>query len=92
MDQAAAAFHALTSGRRTEVIVGPAGTGKTFTVAAIARAWQQNLGEVIGVANSQAATDVLIRAGITDSLNSTRFLAKIKAGSVQPGPAHARDH
>jgi conjugative relaxase-like TrwC/TraI family protein len=83
MDQAAAAFHALTSGRRTEVIVGPAGTGKTFTVAAIARAWQQNLGEVIGVANSQAATDVLIKAGITNSLNSTRFLAKIKTGSVR---------
>jgi hypothetical protein len=86
MDQAAAAFHALTSGRRTEVIVGPAGTGKTFTVAAIARAWQQNLGEVVGVANSQAATDVLIKAGITNSLNSTRFLAKIRVGSVRLDP------
>jgi TrwC relaxase/AAA domain len=86
MDQAAAAFHALTSSRRTEVIVGPAGTGKTFTVAAIARAWQQNIGKVIGVANSQAATDVLIKAGVTDSLNSTRFLAKIQAGSVRLDP------
>ncbi len=86
MDQAAAAFHVLTSGRRTEVIVGPAGTGKTFTVAAIARAWQQNIGTVIGVANSQAATDVLIKAGVTDSLNSTRFLAKIKTGSVRLDP------
>jgi hypothetical protein len=86
MDQAAAAFYALTSGRRTEVIVGPAGTGKTFTVAALAHAWQQNIGEVVGVANSQAATDVLIKAGITNSLNSTRFLAKMRAGSVRLDP------
>ena len=34
MDQAAAAFHVLTSDRRVEVIVGPAGAGKTRVLAA----------------------------------------------------------
>jgi hypothetical protein len=37
MDQAAAAFHVLTSGRRVEVIVGPAGSGKTRVLARSAR-------------------------------------------------------
>jgi ABC-type transport system involved in cytochrome bd biosynthesis fused ATPase/permease subunit len=37
MDQAAAAFHVLTSGRRVEVIVGPAGSGKTRVLAQIGR-------------------------------------------------------
>ena len=33
VDQATAAFLALTSPRRAELIVGPAGTGKTYTAA-----------------------------------------------------------
>jgi hypothetical protein len=91
MDQAAAALCALTSGRRAEVIVGPAGTGKTFMVAAVARAWQQSLGEVVGVANSQAATDVLIKAGITNSLNSTRVPGQDQDRVGSAGPADAGD-
>src|SRR5262249_10262263 len=39
LDQAAAAWHALTSARTVEVVTGPAGTGKTTVLAAIARAW-----------------------------------------------------
>src|SRR6266516_2357572 len=41
MDQAAAAFHVLTSDRRVEVIVGPAGAGKTRVLAEIGRALAQ---------------------------------------------------
>jgi len=37
LDQAAAAWHALTSARTVEVITGPAGTGKTRVLAAITR-------------------------------------------------------
>jgi hypothetical protein len=40
VDQATAAFLALTSPRRAELIVGPAGTGKTYTAARIAEAWR----------------------------------------------------
>jgi TrwC relaxase len=38
MDQAAAAWYVLTSPRRAEVMVGPAGTGKTRTAIEMARA------------------------------------------------------
>ncbi len=87
MDQAAAAFHALTSGHRTEVIVGPAGTGKTFTIAAAARAWQTWGGRVIGLTRSQAARNVLAAAGITgsrpaESYNSSLFFLKVANGKI----------
>ena len=54
LDQAAAAWHVLTSARTVEVITGPAGTGKTRVLAAIARAWD---GPVFGTATSQNATN-----------------------------------
>jgi AAA domain len=57
MDQAAAAFHVLTSGRRVEVIVGPAGSGKTRVLAQIGKAWSR--GRVVGITPSQSSRDVL---------------------------------
>ena len=39
VDQAAAVRGVLTSGARVESLVGPAGTGKSFVVGAIARGW-----------------------------------------------------
>ncbi|MGH8879288.1 MAG: MobF family relaxase, partial [Stackebrandtia sp.] len=39
-DQAAAVTGVLTSGARIEALVGPAGTGKSFVIGALARAWQ----------------------------------------------------
>src|SRR5690349_13724962 len=56
LDQAAAAWHALTSARTVEVITGPAGTGKTTVLAAIARAWD---GPVFGTATSQDRKSVV---------------------------------
>ena len=41
LDQAAAAFLAVTSDRRAEILVGPAGSGKTRTAAQVARMWRQ---------------------------------------------------
>ena len=40
-DRAAAAFWILTPARSAEVLAGPAGFGKTTTVAEMARLWRQ---------------------------------------------------
>jgi len=87
MDQAAMIYEGLTSGRRVSVGVGPAGSGKTYTVAAGARAWQASGRRVVGLTCSQAARNVLVQAGITTSYNSTKFLHGIKNGrlAVTPG-------
>jgi len=80
-------YEALTSPRVLSVGVGPAGSGKTTTAAAGARAWEASGGHVIGITCSQAARNVLARAGITDSWNSARFLQHLEAGkiTVEPG-------
>ena len=82
LDQAAAAWHALTSARTVEVITGPAGTGKTRVLAAIARAWD---GPVVGTATSQNATNGLRAAGIQVTANTTRLLADLQRGRIPPG-------
>ncbi|MGD9986344.1 MobF family relaxase [Pseudonocardia sp.] len=80
-DQAAAVRGVLTSGARIESLVGPAGTGKSFVVGAIARGWTTApqldgtpAGRVFGLATSQVATDVLTGEGLT-ARNVARWLA-----------------
>ena len=86
MDQAAMIYEALTSTRRVSVGVGPAGSGKTHTVAAGAKAWEANGGKVIGLTCAQAARDVLCAAGITNCYNTSRFLLRIDQGQpIRPG-------
>ena len=78
-DQAAAAFWVLTSERRAEVLAGPAGSGKTRTVAELARIWREaGLGEVIGLTTSQTAANILTAAGITRAYNTARFLGHLE--------------
>jgi hypothetical protein len=78
LDQAAAAFAIVTSDRRTEILVGPAGAGKTRTAAVIARMWQQaGIGEVHGLAVSQAARNVLHEAGVPAASNIAEFLGHV---------------
>jgi hypothetical protein len=85
LDQAAAAFLALTSSRRAELIVGPAGTGKTYTAARIARAWRAaGLGQVLGLATTSAGRNVLLEAGIPVADNTAQFLGHL------PGRREAR--
>jgi hypothetical protein len=79
LDQAAAVYHVLTSGRAVEVIVGPAGTGKTRSLAEAARAWlRAGMGPVFGTATSQNATNGLRQAGVRVSANTTWLLDGIK--------------
>jgi conjugative relaxase-like TrwC/TraI family protein len=78
LDQATAAFRALTSARRTELIVGPAGTGKTYTAVRIGQAWRDaGMGKVIGVATTSAARNVLQNAGIPLAENTAQFLGHL---------------
>ncbi|GEL23389.1 hypothetical protein PSU4_23430 [Pseudonocardia sulfidoxydans NBRC 16205] len=72
VDQAAAVRGILTSGARVETLVGPAGTGKSFVVGALAKAWADPAHaqdgverRVFGLATSQIATEVLVAEGLT---------------------------
>jgi hypothetical protein len=86
MDQAAMIYEGLTSSRRVSVGVGPAGSGKTHAVAAGARAWEADGGEVIGLTCAQSARDVLAAAGIRNSYNTTKFLMRVERGMpLKPG-------
>ncbi len=79
-DQAAAVRGILTSGAAVETLVGPAGTGKSFVVGALAKAWQDpelwdgQQRHVVGLATSQIATEVLAAEGL-DARNVARWLA-----------------
>jgi hypothetical protein len=78
LDQGAALYCALTSERTVEVIVGPAGSGKTRVLAQAARAWSAaGMGPVIGVATAQAARNVLAQAGVHAAENSSVFLGHL---------------
>ncbi|GAA3251353.1 hypothetical protein GCM10017691_63770 [Pseudonocardia petroleophila] len=78
-DQAAAVRGVLTSGARIESLVGPAGTGKSFVVGTLAKAWEDPAlwggpeRRVFGLAASQIATDVLAGEGLRAS-NIARWL------------------
>ena len=75
-DQQAAVLQVLSSGRRGDVLIGPAGAGKSRTVGALAVAWQTAVGgRVLGLATSQIATRVLIDDGLT-AINTSQFLAR----------------
>jgi conjugative relaxase-like TrwC/TraI family protein len=91
-DQAAAVQGILTSGAYVESLVGPAGTGKTRVVGALAKAWtdpelwggaQQR---VFGLATAQIATDELTAVGL-EARNVAAFLAaqdRLADGSTNP--------
>ncbi|NKQ54991.1 relaxase domain-containing protein [Amycolatopsis sp. K13G38] len=91
-DQAAAVRGVLTSGAAVECLVGPAGTGKSFVVGALAKAWEDPdlwngaPRRVVGLASSQVATDVLAGERLT-ARNIARWLhaqAKLAEGSTHP--------
>ena len=95
-DQHRALTGILTSGAKVETLVGPAGTGKSTVVGALARAWTDPTTwdgtterRVVGLAASQVATDVLAGEGLA-ARNVTRWLAsqqRIAADEEQPDDA-----
>ena len=66
-DQAAAVAAVVDSGRRVDVLVGPAGAGKTRTLRAVRAAWEASHGpaSVVGLAPSAtAAAELAVAVGI----------------------------
>ena len=60
-DQRSVVERIAVSGRTVDVLVGPAGAGKTLALGGLRRAWEaeHGAGSVIGLAPSAAAADVL---------------------------------
>lgn len=85
-DQRAAALGLLTSQSAVSVLVAPAGTGKTYTMAQFARVWaEQTAGRVIGLSTSENAARVMAGEGMTEAHNIARFFARriqVREGDV----------
>lgn len=75
-DQAAAITRIAHSGRRLDLLVGPAGAGKTTALRGLHRAWTARHGQdsVIGLAPSAAAAEVLGDSLGVRAENTARFL------------------
>jgi conjugative relaxase-like TrwC/TraI family protein len=92
-DQRAAVLGIAATDARLAILVGPAGTGKSFTAGAFANAWadltreQGTPGRVTGLAVSTVATQVLIHDGVEHARNITQWLEvqdNLAAGSTRP--------
>ena len=94
-DQAAAVHGVLTSGRPLELLIGVAGSGKSFALGSLAKGWEQEAhGRVVGLATSQKAAQVLQDEGLR-STNIERWLdyqQSIDAGSGNPSLEQWRLH
>lgn len=79
----------MASGRVVDVLVGPAGTGKTTTMAAVRAVWETRFGagSVIGLAPSAAAAAVLAEDLGIGTENTVKWLYDHQAGqaSLRPG-------
>jgi ATP-dependent exoDNAse (exonuclease V) alpha subunit len=78
LDQAVAVDKIATSGRVLEVLVGPAGTGKSTTMAGLRTAWEaeHGPGSVVGLAPSAAAAETLAQELGTPTENTAKWLTE----------------
>jgi conjugative relaxase-like TrwC/TraI family protein len=76
LDQAVAVEQIATSGRSLDLLVGPAGTGKSTTMAGLREAWESEHGpgSVLGLAPSAAAAEVLAAELGIDTENTAKWL------------------
>ncbi|MFD4056407.1 AAA family ATPase, partial [Streptomyces californicus] len=66
---------AATSGRKADILVGPAGAGKSFTLAALTEVWEAHEDrKVIGLASGERAAQVLADEGIGNIANISKLL------------------
>jgi AAA domain len=83
----------LTDGRRVSVINAPAGSGKTWVLAAAGQVWAAaGLGRVVGITPSQSARNTLA-AGVPESYNTAQFLGHLpgRRGALGPVQLHPGD-
>lgn len=75
-DQADAVTAIAVSGRRVDVLLGPAGAGKTTALAALRAVWEteHGLGSVMGLAPSAVAAEVLAEALDIGTDNTAKWL------------------
>jgi conjugative relaxase-like TrwC/TraI family protein len=77
-EQVDAVAQVVTSGRRLDMLVGAAGTGKSTTMAAVRAAWEatHGPGSVVGLAPSAAAAEVLADAVGVPTENTAKWLGE----------------
>ena len=77
-EQAAAVVQVVTSGRPLDVLVGPAGSGKSTAMAGVRAAWEAQYGPgfVVGLAPSAAAAEVLADAVGIPTENTAKWLTE----------------
>lgn len=82
--QMAALASVATSGRRLDVLVGPAGAGKTTAMKALQVAWlaEHGRGSVVGLAPSAVAAQVLADDLGIDCENTAKWLHEYDRGRV----------
>lgn len=85
-DQIAAVLRVMGSGRRGDVLIGPAGAGKSYTTGAIAELWEHHYGPVLGLATGQSAANLLTEEGLS-ALNVAAFLALYEPDARTGSPA-----
>ena len=78
LDQALAVEKIAASKRVVDVLVGPAGTGKSTTMAGLLAAWEREHGKgsVIGLAPSSAAAEVLASELGIETENTAKWLTE----------------
>ncbi|MFD5906535.1 MobF family relaxase [Streptomyces microflavus] len=68
---------AATSGRKLDLLIGPAGAGKSYTLAALTEVWEAYEGrQVIGLASGERAAQVLADEGLSNVANISMLLKK----------------
>ena len=84
-DQADAVEHVAASSARVDVLVGPAGTGKTTTLAALKAVWEQAHGRdtVVGLAPSATAAAELGQALGIGCENTAKWLHESVGSGAQ---------
>ncbi|GAA2748369.1 hypothetical protein GCM10009868_41110 [Terrabacter aerolatus] len=77
-EQAAAVRRIATSGRALDVLVGPAGAGKSTAMAGVRAVWESRFGSgsVVGLAPSAAAAEVLSDAVGVSTENTAKWLTE----------------
>lgn len=82
-DQAAAVENLLTSGREVDVLVGPAGAGKTTSLEKLREIWeaQFGIGSVRGLAPTARAAEVLAESLGIQTENTAKWLHETARGT-----------